>query len=75
MEEMALQKGCTPAQLSLAWILAQGEQIVPIPGTKRLDRVKENIGALQVKLTDNDLEEIERISPIGIASGSRFGTF
>ncbi|WP_152399045.1 aldo/keto reductase [Paenibacillus cellulositrophicus] len=72
VEKLAAQKGCTPAQLSLAWLLSQGEQIVPIPGTKRLDRVQENLGALNVKLTADDLAEIERISPKGIASGSRF---
>ena len=49
--------------MSLAWLLAQGEQIVPIPGTKRLDRVQENLGALQVTLSADDLAEIERISP------------
>ncbi|MBB3128715.1 aryl-alcohol dehydrogenase-like predicted oxidoreductase [Paenibacillus rhizosphaerae] len=75
IEKMAAVKGCTPAQLSLAWLLAQGNQIVPIPGTKQLHRVKENIGALQVILTADDLSEIERISPKGIAAGSRFGTF
>ncbi|NEN80822.1 hypothetical protein G3T11_00630 [Paenibacillus elgii] len=48
---------------------------VPIPGTKRLDRVQENFGALQVKLTADDLAEIERISPKGVAAGSRFGSF
>lgn len=73
--KMAAQKGCTPAQLSLAWLLGQGEQIVPIPGTKRLERVQENIGALQVTLTADDLAEIERISPKGVAAGSRFGNF
>ncbi|MCM3547566.1 Aldo-keto reductase YakC [Niallia circulans] len=75
IESMASQKGCTPAQLSLAWLLARGEQIVPIPGTKRLERVQENFGALQVKLTIDDLVEIERISPKGVAAGSRFGAF
>lgn len=75
IERMAAQKGCTPAQLSLAWLQAQGEQIVPIPGTKRLERVQENLGALQVKLTADDLAEIERISPKGVAAGSRFGSF
>ncbi|MCM3380577.1 aldo/keto reductase [Shouchella clausii] len=75
IESMASQKGCTPAQLSLAWLLARGEQIVPIPGTKRLERVQENFGALQVKLTIDDLAEIERISPKGVAAGSRFGAF
>lgn len=75
IEKMASQKGCTPAQLSLAWLLAQDEQIVPIPGTKRLDRVQENLGALQVTLSDDDLAEIERISPKDVAAGSRFGAF
>lgn len=75
IEKMASQKGCTPAQLSLAWLLAQGEQIVPIPGTKRLDRVQENLGALQVTLSADDLAEIERISPKGVAAGGRFGAF
>lgn len=75
IERMASQKGCTPAQLSLAWLLAQGEQIVPIPGTKRLDRVLENLGALQVTLSTDDLAEIERISPKGVAAGNRFGTY
>lgn len=75
IEKMASQKGCTPAQLSLAWLLAQDEQIVPIPGTKRLDRVQENLGALQVTLSADDLAEIERISPKGVAAGGRFGAF
>jgi len=75
IERMAAHKGCTPAQLSLAWLQAQGEQIVPIPGTKRLERVQENLGALQVKLTTDDLAVIERISPKGVAAGSRFGSF
>lgn len=72
IEKMAAQKGCTAAQLGLAWLLAQGEQIVPIPGTKRLDLVQENLGALQVSLSADDLAQIERISPKGIAAGSRF---
>lgn len=72
IEKLAAKKGCTTAQLALAWLLAQGNQIVPIPGTKRLERVKENIGALEVSLTDADLAEIEKIAPKGIASGSRF---
>ncbi|TDQ42651.1 aryl-alcohol dehydrogenase-like predicted oxidoreductase [Aureibacillus halotolerans] len=73
IEDLAHQKGCTAAQLSLAWLLSRGEHIVPIPGTKHLDRLKENIGALDVTLSAGDLEEIERISPKGIAAGSRFG--
>lgn len=72
IEEMASRKGCTSAQLALAWLLAQGDFIVPIPGTKRIDRLKENLGALQVQLTQADIEEIERISPKGSAAGGRF---
>jgi aryl-alcohol dehydrogenase-like predicted oxidoreductase len=72
IEEMAAQKGCTASQLALAWLLAQGNGIVPIPGTKRLDRVQENLGALKVLLTEEDRAEIERISPRGVAAGSRF---
>lgn len=70
--QMAAEKGCAPAQLALAWLLAQGEQIVPIPGTKRLERLQENLGALQVTLTAEDLAQIERISPQGVAAGARF---
>jgi aryl-alcohol dehydrogenase-like predicted oxidoreductase len=72
IEKMASKKGCTSAQLALAWLLAQEDFIVPIPGTKRIDRVKENLGALQVQLTPTDFEEIERISPKGTAAGGRF---
>lgn len=72
IEKMAAQKGCAPSQLALAWLLAQGENVVPIPGTKRLDRVQENLGALQVSLSEDELAQIELISPKGIAAGSRF---
>ncbi|WP_419961794.1 aldo/keto reductase [Psychrobacillus sp. BM2] len=72
IEKLATQKGCTAAQLGLAWLLAQGDHIVPIPGTKRLERVQENLGALQVALTEEDLAEIERISPKGFAAGARY---
>ncbi|WP_341279254.1 aldo/keto reductase [Paenibacillus sp. FSL H8-0537] len=72
IEKLAAEKGCAPSQLALAWLLAQGEHIVPIPGTKRLDRVKENQGALHVSLSAAELAEIERISPKDIAAGGRF---
>ncbi len=75
IEQLAAEKGVSPAQLGLAWLLAQGEQIVPIPGTKRLERVRENLGALEVQLSADDLAEIERISPKGVAAGGRFGAF
>ncbi|MEC0232001.1 aldo/keto reductase [Paenibacillus alba] len=72
IEKMAAQKGCTAAQLGLAWLLAQDDYIVPIPGTKKLSRVQENLGALQITLSADDLAEIEHISPKGFASGARY---
>lgn len=75
IETFASRKGCTPSQLALAWLLAQGEQVVPIPGTKRLERVAENIGALSVTLSEEELLEIERISPKGVAAGARYPQF
>jgi aryl-alcohol dehydrogenase-like predicted oxidoreductase len=70
--QMAAEKDCAPSQLALAWLLAQGDQLVPIPGTKRLERLQENLGALQVVLSVDDLARIERISPQGVAAGGRF---
>jgi len=72
IQEMAAEKNCTPAQLALAWVLAQGEDIVPIPGTKRITYLEENVAALGLKLTQEDLERIEEISPRGVAAGSRY---
>ena len=69
---MARRKNCQPSQLALAWVLAQGEDIVPIPGTKRIKYVEENVGALDVKLTAEDLLEIEKAFPRGAASGERY---
>ena len=66
------QKKCTPGQLALAWVLAQGEDIVPIPGTKRRERLVENIGALFVELTDEDLAQISDAIPVGAAAGARY---
>ncbi len=70
--ELAKEKGCTPAQLALAWVLAQGEFIFPIPGTKHIRYLEENLGAINVQLSQNELEEIERIAPKDVASGSRY---
>ena len=70
--ELAKEKGCTPAQLALAWVLAQGEFIFPIPGTKHIRYLDENLGAINVQLSQNELEEIERIAPKDVASGSRY---
>jgi aryl-alcohol dehydrogenase-like predicted oxidoreductase len=72
VEEIAKQKGCTPAQLALAWVLAQGEDIVPIPGTKRRKYLEQNVGALNVQLTSEDLRRIEEVAPLGAAAGERY---
>jgi aryl-alcohol dehydrogenase-like predicted oxidoreductase len=72
IEAMAREKKCTPSQLALAWVLAQGKDIVPIPGTKRIHYLEENVGALQVRLSPEDLARIDRIVPRGAASGGRY---
>ncbi len=72
IEEMATEKGCTPAQLALAWVLAQGQDIVPIPGTKRRKFLEQNAGALNVQLTAEDLRRIDEIAPKGVAAGTRY---
>jgi aryl-alcohol dehydrogenase-like predicted oxidoreductase len=72
IEELAHSKGCTAAQLALAWVLAQGDYIFPIPGTKHTKYLEENIGALNVHLTKAELEDIEAIAPKGVAAGPRY---
>jgi aryl-alcohol dehydrogenase-like predicted oxidoreductase len=72
MESLAKEKDCTPSQLALAWLLAQGEDIVPIPGTKRRKYLEENVGALNVQLTSDELAAIENVAPKGVASGTRY---
>ncbi|MDQ1613990.1 MAG: hypothetical protein QOG00_3921 [Pyrinomonadaceae bacterium] len=72
IEEMAAEKNCTPAQLALAWVLAQGDDIVPIPGTKRRKYLEENAGALDVRITPADLARIDEIAPKGVAAGTRY---
>jgi aryl-alcohol dehydrogenase-like predicted oxidoreductase len=72
VEAIAKEKGCTPAQLSLAWLLAQGKDIIPIPGSKRKERIEENVGALAVKLTPQDLARIGAAIPAGAAAGLRY---
>ncbi|MBC3540220.1 aldo/keto reductase [Rufibacter sediminis] len=72
IEEMAGKKGCSASQLALAWLLAQGEDIAPIPGTKRRKYLEENVGALQVSLSQEELAEIEEIAPKGVAAGQRY---
>jgi aryl-alcohol dehydrogenase-like predicted oxidoreductase len=70
--EIAQAKGCTPAQLALAWVLAQGDDLVPIPGTKRRKYLEENVGSLDVRLTAEDLQKIDEIAPKGAAAGLRY---
>ncbi len=69
---IAADKGCAPSQLALAWVLAQGEDIVPIPGTKRRQYLEQNVGALELLLSVADLERIDRALPAGIAAGERY---
>jgi aryl-alcohol dehydrogenase-like predicted oxidoreductase len=73
VSQMAAEKGCTAGQLALAWVLAQGEHIVPIFGTKRRIYLEENIGALSVHLTDEDLKRMDQLVPKGAAAGPRYG--
>jgi len=72
IKEIASAKGCTPAQLALAWVLAQGENLIPIPGTRREKYLRENIGALDVTLTSDDLAHIDAALPVGAAAGTRY---
>ena len=72
VERLAAEKGCTPSQLALAWLLHRGDDIVPIPGTKRVKYLEENAGALDVALTADDLRTIDAIAPMGVAAGTRY---
>ena len=72
LEAIAREKGCTPAQLVLAWVLAQGKEVVPIPGTKRKARVDENLGALEVRLTPEEVSRISAAAPVGAGAGTRY---
>jgi len=72
VRDMAAEKGCTPGQLALAWVLAQGDDVVPIPGTKRRSHLEENVGAAAVRLSDDDLARLSRIAPPGAAVGGRY---
>jgi aryl-alcohol dehydrogenase-like predicted oxidoreductase len=72
VEEIARRKECTPSQLALAWVLAQGEDMVPIPGTKQRKYLEENVRAVEVELTAGDLEEIDEAAPKGVAAGERY---
>lgn len=72
IKEIATQKQCTPAQLALAWLLAKGEDIIPIPGMKRQSRLNENVRAVEIGLTAEELQQIEAVVPIGSAAGTRY---
>jgi len=72
IKEIATEKGCKPSQLALAWLLAQGEDIVPIPGTKRISYLEENIGALSITISDTELARINEVAPKGAAAGERY---
>jgi aryl-alcohol dehydrogenase-like predicted oxidoreductase len=72
VEKLAKEKGCTTAQLALAWVLAQGEDIVPIPGTKHVKYLDQNIGALDVELSEEDLKRLDAMLPPGAAAGERY---
>jgi len=69
---MAGRKQCTPAQLALAWLLTKGDDIVPIPGTKKRSRVEENVAAVDIELQPEDIRQLEEIMPKGFAAGDRY---
>jgi aryl-alcohol dehydrogenase-like predicted oxidoreductase len=70
--QIAAEKRCTPAQLALAWLLHQGPDIVPIPGTRRIERLDENAGATRVELGDADLDRIEQVLTVNVVTGTRY---
>jgi aryl-alcohol dehydrogenase-like predicted oxidoreductase len=72
IEDLARSKGATPSQLALAWVLAQGRDIVPIPGTKRVRYLEEDVAAVHIRLTDEDLAAVDAAAPAGVAAGERY---
>lgn len=70
--ELAAKKHCTPSQLALAWVLVQGADVVPIPGTKRRKYLEENVAAANIELTADELKQIEEVAPLGVAAGPRY---
>jgi len=72
IDDLAGAKGCTPSQLALAWVLAQGRDIVPIPGTKRVRYLEENVAAAGITLSPDDLADIDAVAPAGVAAGDRY---
>jgi aryl-alcohol dehydrogenase-like predicted oxidoreductase len=71
IEKLAQEKGRTPAQLALAWLLARAPHVVPIPGTRSVERLEENVAAVDVPLSDEELDAIEKVAPKGFAAGTR----
>ncbi|MBT2566155.1 aldo/keto reductase [Arthrobacter sp. ISL-85] len=72
VKELADRKQCTPGQLALAWLLAQGEHIAPIPGTKKRERLRENLGAVELELTQDELRLLDQLAPAGSTAGARY---
>jgi aryl-alcohol dehydrogenase-like predicted oxidoreductase len=72
LETMARAKGTTAAQLALAWLLTRGKNVVPIPGSRRIERLEENAAAADITLSDNELYRLELIAPVGAAAGTRY---
>ena len=72
MKNLAERKGCSPAQLALSWVLAQGEDIVPIPGTKRVRYLEDNMDAVDVRLNADEVAQIDKLFPPGAAQGERY---
>ena len=75
IKEIAKSKSCTPAQLAIAWLLSRGDDVIPIPGTKRRERLEENLKAIDIVLTADDLRRIEEAAPVGVAAGARYPEF
>ena len=72
MSEIARDKDCTPGQLALAWVLAQGDDVVPIPGTKRRTYLEQNVEATEISLGAEDLDRLDEAAPVGAAAGDRY---
>jgi aryl-alcohol dehydrogenase-like predicted oxidoreductase len=72
VNEIAAEHDCTPGQLALAWVMHQGADVVPIPGTKRRSYLEENVAAAEISLSEEDLERIEEAAPVGVAAGTRY---
>ena len=72
LQALAGEKGTTPAQLALAWLLTRGDDVVPIPGSRRIERLEENIAAAEIELSENELHRLELIAPVGAAAGMRY---